>query len=75
MKEKKLSNERRGRPGIDESKQLKPRFTLNLSDDDYNNFIQVQRDRGIKKSALARIFVSHMTTEFMNGKIPIDIVK
>jgi hypothetical protein len=58
----------KGRPTISESKKLKPRFTLALSDIDYNQFIEVRAALGIRKGELARNMIRHTTEQVIRGK-------
>ena len=57
----------RGRPTISESEKLKPRFTLALSEIEYENFLAARKILGIKKGELARSMIEHTSNEIISG--------
>jgi hypothetical protein len=56
----------KGRPRIPEDEQLKPRFTLNLSDNDNELFEKAVEATGGKRSSLARQGVMSLTRRILN---------
>jgi|GEM_PF-2545483 len=55
----------KGRPPLQEADKLKPRFTLALSDKEYDNFLEAKEILGIKKGELARNMIKLTSSQIL----------
>lgn len=55
----------KGRPPLKESDKLKPRFTLALSDKEYNIFLEAKDILGVKKGELARNMIKMSSSQIL----------